>query len=50
MITRLESSGVDVTELKADLADGNTDAAKTWMQTYWSAHQRTHGNQTFQKR
>ena len=33
MITRLEEKGIDVTEVKAALANGNTDAVKKWFAT-----------------
>ena len=41
IVTRLEQEGVDVTELKTLLQDGNTDAAKTWLDTYFQNHQPT---------
>ena len=41
IISKLEPAGVDVTELKADLANGNTDAAKSWLQNYRAAHKPT---------
>jgi hypothetical protein len=31
MITRLEAKGIDVTEVKAALANGDTDAVKAWL-------------------
>ncbi len=38
LITRLEQEGVDVTELKTALQNGNTDAAQTWLDTYFQNH------------
>jgi len=38
IITRLEQEGVDVTELKTLLQNGNTDAAQTWLDSYMQAH------------
>jgi len=38
IITRLEKDGLDVTELRADLRNGNTDAAKAWFENYFQSH------------
>ena len=38
ILTRLEKQGVDVTELKTALQNGNTDAAKTWLENYFETH------------
>jgi len=38
IITRLEKDGVDVTELRTDLQNGNTDAAKAWLENYFQSH------------
>ena len=38
IITRLEKDGVDVTELRADLQNGNTDAARAWLENYFQRH------------
>jgi len=38
LVTRLEQEGVDITELKTALQNGNTDAAKTWLDTYFQNH------------
>ena len=38
IITRLEKDGVDVTELRTDLQNGNMDAAKTWLENYFQTH------------
>jgi len=37
-VTRLSQQGVDVSELQADLASGNTNAALQWMAAYHKAH------------
>jgi NifU-like protein involved in Fe-S cluster formation len=38
IITGLEEKGVDVTEVKADLQNGDTDAVKAWLENYFQAH------------
>lgn len=38
IITRLEKNGVNVTDFKTDLLNGNTDAAKTWLENYFQTH------------
>ena len=43
IITRLEKNGVDVTELRTDFLNGNTDAAKTWIENYFQTHKPTTG-------
>ena len=37
-ITKLSGQGVDVSEVQADLASGNTTAALQWMAAYHKAH------------
>nr|WP_320162021.1 hypothetical protein [uncultured Methanoregula sp.] len=37
-VTRLSQQGVDVSELQADLASGNMNAAMQWMAAYHKAH------------
>jgi type IV pilus biogenesis protein CpaD/CtpE len=39
MIERLEHQGVDVTEVKSALQNGDTQAVKEWLQSYREAHQ-----------
>ena len=43
LVTRLEQEGVDVTELKTALQNGNTDAAQTWLDSYMQAHRPSRG-------
>ena len=38
MITHLEQQGVDVTEVKTLLQNGDTDAVKAWLDAYREAH------------
>ena len=38
IITKLEERGVDVTEVQADLQNGDTAAAKAWLENYFQAH------------
>ena len=38
ILSRLEQQGVDVSGLKTALQNGNTDAAKTWLDTYMQSH------------
>jgi len=38
ILSRLEQQGVDVTELKTALKNGNTNAAKIWLDTYIQSH------------
>jgi SOS response regulatory protein OraA/RecX len=37
-IERLEQKGVDVTEVKAAVQKGDTDAVKAWLQSYFGTH------------
>ena len=41
VISRLENDGVDVTEFKTDLLNGNIDAAKALLDAYMQAHRNT---------
>jgi len=38
MITHLEQQGVDVTEVKTLLGNGDTEAVKAWLDAYRDAH------------
>ena len=38
MIDRLEQQGVDVTEVREALQNGNTEAVKAWLEAYHDAH------------
>jgi hypothetical protein len=38
MITKLGQQGVDITQVQADLTAVNTDAVKTWFETYRKDH------------
>jgi len=40
-VTRLGQNGVDVSQVQADLASGNTNAAMQWMSAYHAAHPST---------
>jgi hypothetical protein len=44
IISHLEKDGVDVTELRSDLQSGNTDAARTWLDTYFRNHEPQRGD------
>jgi hypothetical protein len=44
IISRLEKDGVDVTELTSDFQNGNTEAARTWLDTYFRSHKPAMGN------
>ena len=37
-ITRLEERGVDVTEVQADLQNGDSAAVKAWLENYFQSH------------
>ena len=39
IVTRLEEQGVDVTEVEADLQNGDTTAVQTWLETYLHSHE-----------
>jgi hypothetical protein len=38
MITNLSQQGIDVSQVKADLAAGNTSAATKWLMAYYQDH------------
>jgi DNA-binding transcriptional MerR regulator len=38
IITRLEAEGVDVTEAKTALQNGDSDAVQAWLEAYFQAH------------
>jgi hypothetical protein len=46
VITTLGQSGVDVSQVQADIASGNLSAAMQWMATYHKAHPVQKGNGT----
>ena len=49
MITKLGQQGVDITQVQADLTAGNSEAVKTWFQTYFQSHPMTFANRTGSK-
>jgi len=46
MLTKLGQSGVDISQPQADLAGGNTTAAKQWLSAYYKDHPGVMGNRT----
>jgi hypothetical protein len=45
-VTKLAQQGIDVSEVQADLASGNMNAAMQWMAAYHTAHPAQYGNGT----
>jgi hypothetical protein len=39
ILDQLENQGVDVTEVEADLKNGDTTAVQTWLETYLHSHE-----------
>jgi hypothetical protein len=42
VVTRLEAKGVDVSEVKTDLQNGDSAAVQAWLETYFQTHRPAH--------